>query len=112
MSAMNRGMKVQRRGVLLGLALVAQVVLSACASVQPPPARATLVVTSDVPEASLWIDDHYAGPVGTWRNGQPILAGFRRVEVRHPSHFSFFAELNPRAGETVRVTAVLRPLLD
>jgi hypothetical protein len=98
----------RRAAVLATAAAVCH--LAACASVQPPPARATLVVTSDVPDASLWIDDHYVGLVGAWRNGQPIPAGFRRVEVRHPSHFSFFAELNPRAGETVRVTAVLRPL--
>jgi hypothetical protein len=102
--------RFSRRGALLFLAAAGA--LAACASVQPPAGRATLVVTSEVPEASVWIDDHYAGLVGAWRGGQPIPSGFRRVEVRHPSHFSFFAELNPRAGETVRVTAVLRPIPD
>jgi hypothetical protein len=106
-----------RRTALLGLAwlpvCLPAAFLAACASVQPrSQPRATLVVTSDVPEASVWIDDHYAGLVGAWRTGQPIPAGFRRVEVRHPSHFSFFAELNPKAGETVRVIAVLRPMPD
>jgi hypothetical protein len=104
-----------RRSALREVALV--VVLGAlacasCASVPPPRPRATLSVTCNVPDASLWIDDAFMGTVSHWGKGAPMPIGFHRIEVRHPTHFSFVAEGNPREGEVVRLTPVLHAQLD
>jgi hypothetical protein len=85
--------------------------LAACATVPPRP-RARLTVTCNVPDASLWIDDAFAGTASMWAKGAAIPAGFHRVEVRHPGHFSFFAEINPRAGEVIGLNVVLQATLD
>jgi hypothetical protein len=96
-----------RRRSFLG----AVVALTACATVQPRP-RATLALDCNVPDASLWVDDSYMGTVARWSKGAPMPTGFHRIEIRHPAHFSYFAEVNPREGEVVRLTAVLQKTLD
>ena len=106
---MDRG--PARRGFLGVLVLAITGGLLACAPVQPRP-RATLAVVCNVPEASLWIDDSFAGTVATWAKGAPMPVGFHRIEVRHPAHFSFYAEVNPQAGETIRLAPVLHRTLD
>ena len=103
-------MTAPRRAALRLLAAMA--LAGACATAPQPTPRATLVLACNVPDASVWVDDNYGGPASTWAKGNPIPAGFRRVEVRHPSYFSFFAEINPKPGETVRLAPTLRPALD
>ena len=101
------------RGVGLGAAVVVVALgLAACAVTQPPRPQATLVVTCNVPDASLWIDDSFSGTVSTWAKGAPMPVGFHRIEIRHPAHFSFFAEVNPRQGEVIRLAPVLQRTLD
>jgi hypothetical protein len=95
---------------VLGLAVMLGAM--ACASVPPPRPRATLAVACNVPDASLWIDDAFMGTVSTFRKGAPMPVGFHRIEIRHPAHFSFFAEVNPQEGEVIRIPAVLHPQLD
>ncbi|HEY0705170.1 MAG TPA: hypothetical protein VGG33_00130 [Polyangia bacterium] len=98
------------RRTLLGLLVVSA---WGCASTPPPPPpRATITIVCSVSDASVWVDDRYAGPASAWAKGNTVLAGFRRIEVRHPDHFSFFAEVTPKAGETLALSPVLRPLLD
>jgi hypothetical protein len=71
-----------------------------------------LKLTTNVPEATLWIDDQLAGRVSEWAAGRVLMAGFRRIEVRQSGFFTFYKEINPRPGETVAVHAELRPELD
>jgi hypothetical protein len=92
--------------------LVALGMVASCASVPAPRPRATLAVTCNVPDASLWIDDAFMGTVSNWGKGAPMPIGFHRIEIRHPAHFSFFAEVNPREGEIVRLNAALHRQLD
>jgi hypothetical protein len=101
------------RRAFLAVALAVTAGSMGCATApQAPPPRATLTILSSVSDASVWIDDRYAGPASAWAKGGSLLAGFRRIEVRHPDHFSFFAEVNPKAGENLKLSPVLRPLLD
>ena len=103
-------MKPSDRLGRFGLLLLVSALLS-CATARVRP-TATLRVICSVPEATLWIDDHLVGRVGEWKDGQPVAAGFRRVEIRHPSYFTFFAELAPQQNEGVILNAELRPQLD
>jgi hypothetical protein len=108
---MARGVRLAADGRVAGVLLVALGLL-ACAVTQPPRPQATLQVTCNVPEASLWIDDGFSGTVSNWAKGAPIPVGFHRIEIRHPAHFSFFAEVNPQKGEVVRLAPVLQRTLD
>ncbi len=85
---------------------------TACATVRPVPV-ASLKVECNVAAALLWIDDGFAGRVSDWMRGSHQLpVGFHRIEVRHPSYFSHFAEVELSAGGAGTVTAHLHPLLD
>jgi hypothetical protein len=69
-------------------------------------------VESNVPDASIWIDDVLVGQASQWqRDGRFIRPGFHRVEIRHPNYFSVFQEIDfpPGAGATVQ--AHLQPLI-
>lgn len=69
-------------------------------------------MTTNAPEATLWIDDRLAGRAVDWATGRVLVAGFRRIEVRQPGFFTFYQEINPRPGETIALHAELRPELD
>ena len=95
---------------ILRALLVAAVLLTGCAMTGPRPA--ILRVRCNVPEATLWIDDAFAGRVTEWGQGQPLGPGFRRVEIRQAGFFTFYAEISPEEGQSVSVDAQLRPDLD
>ena len=84
--------------------------LTGCAMTGPRPA--ILRVRCNVPEATLWIDDAFAGRVAEWASGQPLGPGFRRVEIRQAGFFTFYAEISPEEGQAVSLDAQLRPDLD
>ena len=84
--------------------------LIGCALTGPRPA--TLRVRCNVPEATLWIDDAFAGRVGEWTRGQPLGPGFRRLEIRQAGYFPFYAEIVPEEGQALSLEAELRPALD
>jgi hypothetical protein len=73
-------------------------------------------VSANVPDATVWIDDVLAGRVAEWSADGPqvrhIRAGFHRVEVRAPGHYSVFREIEPMEGGRVVIDAQLKPLLD
>jgi hypothetical protein len=100
---------IHRRRILQGLALAAGLV-GGCAMTGPRPA--ILRVRCNVPDASLLIDDAFAGRVAEWSAGQPVGPGFRRVEIRHAGFFTFYAEISPEEGQAVSLQAELRPDLD
>jgi hypothetical protein len=100
---------MKRRSFLPALALVSGL-LAGCAMTGPRPA--TLRVRCNLPEATLWIDDSFAGRTGEWANGQPLGPGFRRIEIRQAGYFTYYRELAQEEGQTVAIDAELRPDLD
>jgi hypothetical protein len=86
--------------------------LAACAHA-PAGAAATLRVDSNVPEATVWIDDQLVGKASDFASGaRRVRAGFHRIEVRSPGYYSVFQEIEPVDGGSAVVKAELRPLLD
>lgn len=70
-------------------------------------------VQSNVPEATVWIDDVLVGKASDWaRDGRHIRAGFHRVEVRAPGYYSVFQEVEQPDGGKVAIAATLHPLLE
>jgi hypothetical protein len=70
-------------------------------------------VDSNVPDATIWIDDVLVGKVSDWaRDGRNIRAGFHRVEVRSPGYYSVYQEIEQPDGGQSTVKADLKPLLD
>jgi hypothetical protein len=86
--------------------------LAACAHA-PAGAAASLRVDSNVPDATVWIDDVLAGKASDFARGErSVRAGFHRVEVRSPGYYSVFQEIEQPEGGHAVVEARLRPLLD
>ena len=102
-------MKRLVRAGLLGLCL-----LAGCAT-SLKSVGVAFHVDSNVPDATVWIDDILVGRVVEWqRQGQGaryIRPGFHRIEIRHPNYYSYFAEIEPAAGTTTSVNAQLHQLL-
>ena len=95
---------------LLGVVL-AVVLLSGCATFGRPAGR--FEVQCNVPDAVLVIDDVLVGRVSEWvAPGRQIRPGFHRIEIRHPSYFSHYAEIELSDGGGTVVKAELHPLLD
>jgi len=69
-------------------------------------------VDSNVPDATVWIDDVPVGQASEWqRPGKYIRPGFHRIELRHPSYYSVFQEIEPAAGTQTQIQAHLQPLI-
>jgi len=72
-----------------------------------------LRVQSNVPDATVWIDDVLVGTAKDWnKDGRQIRPGFHRIEVRHPGYYSFFQEVEVAGGSKVVVNATLRELIE
>jgi hypothetical protein len=83
------------------------------ASCAHAPGGVALQVTTNVPEATLWVDDVLVGTVAAWtREGRHIRAGFHRVEIRASGTYSVFQEVQAADGGHVAIKATLRPLLE
>jgi hypothetical protein len=73
----------------------------------------TFQVQCNVPDAMVIIDDVLVGRVSEWSApGRQIRPGFHRIEIRHPSYFSHYAEIELVDGGGQVVKAELHPLLD
>jgi hypothetical protein len=100
--------------VASSLTLAAVVALSSfsCAHTIPYGAVA-FRVESNVPDATVWVDDVLIGKVSDWSgDDRHIRAGFHRVEIRHPGFYSFFQEVELPEGGHALVKAELRPLIE
>jgi hypothetical protein len=96
----------QKRIALLSLWLAA-------ASCAHGPAGVALQVESNLPEATIWVDDVLIGSVRDWaRDGRHVRAGFHRVEIRAPGYYSVYQEIEQPDGGRAAVKATLRPLLE
>lgn len=56
-------------------------------------------VQCNQPEAELWVDERYIGPVGALKAGVALSPGRYRLEVRHPEHHTFYGQIEVRARE-------------
>jgi hypothetical protein len=100
-----------RRRFMHSIAVTA-IALAGCATGSGLENAAFLKIDCNVPEAAVWIDDRLAGRVAEYREPRPMMAGFRRLEIRHPGHFTYFREISSRPGDTVHVRAELRAELE
>jgi hypothetical protein len=75
-----------------------------CATVPRRGPSAPFQAIGNVPDATVWIDDHMMGTVAELaRAPRRIAAGFHRVEIRSPGFESHFQELDvqPDAPQVV-----------
>ena len=99
------------RGIVLAAVLFALAGIS-CAHGLGAEAIA-MRVECNVPDATIWVDDVLVGRVSDWKSdGRFMRAGFHRIEVRHPSYYSFFQEVELAGGSHVVVNAKLRELIE
>jgi len=105
---------VQRIALAALFALSASIMLTASSCAHTLDANAIAFrVECNVPDATIWVDDVLVGKVGDWKgDGKHIRAGFHRIEVRHPSYYSFFQEVELPGGSHVVVNAKLRELIE
>ena len=96
---------------LFALAASMMLTMSSCAHTLDANAIA-FRVECNVPDATVWVDDVLVGKVTDWKSDKPIRAGFHRIEVRHPSYYSFFQEVELPGGSHVVVNAKLRELIE
>jgi hypothetical protein len=99
--------------LLLFALLVASVApIASCAHSMPYGAVA-FRVDSNVPEATVWVDDVLVGKASDWaKDGKHIRAGFHRIEVRAPGYYSFFQEIELPEGAQAVVNATLRQVIE
>jgi hypothetical protein len=98
--------------MMLKTLLLSLVLLVGCAH-SIPYGAAAFRVDSNVPDATVWIDDVLIGKVSDWsKEGLHIRSGFHRVEIRHPGYYSFFQEVELPEGSQAVVKAELRQLIE
>jgi hypothetical protein len=84
----------------------------ACATLGSPNNSVPFRVEVNVPDATVWVDDHLVGSVATLsRDGTFLRVGFHRVEFRHPDYYSVFQEVQPQRGKPVLIHADLHALV-
>ena len=73
---------------------------------------ATLRVECNVPGAEVILNDVLVGQASELEHGKAVRPGTYRVEIRHPSYYSYFGEITLGNGGAAVVKAALHPLLD
>jgi hypothetical protein len=104
---------VASRLALVGLGLAAAVgVGGGCATMVPGGDSVPFRVETSVADATVWVDDRLVGSAANLATpGTRVRVGFHRVEIRHPTHYSFFKEIEPKNGDDVVIRADLHELL-
>lgn len=86
--------------------------VASCAAMQPD-AAASLQIECNVPEAAVILDDVMLGRAGEFSKGDRFIRpGFYRVEIRHPNHYTYFAEFEVASGGLASLNVLLHPVLD
>ena len=97
----------------VGLAGFVGFVSPGCATMSLYGGAVGMRVESNVPDATVWVDDVLVGNVSDWaRDGKHIRSGFHRIEVRHSGYYSFFKEVELPDGAQAIVNAQLRPTVE
>ena len=72
-----------------------------------------LRISCNVPDASVWIDDHLIARVSVFAKSEKRLAvGFHRVEIRAPGYYSQFEEIEARPDVPIEIKASLHESLE
>lgn len=101
------------RALVLALSLAAAATMVAGCATAIPYGAVGIRVESNVPDATVWVDDVLVGNVSDWaRDGKHIRSGFHRIEVRHSGYYSFFKEVELPEGAHTIVNAQLRPTVE
>jgi hypothetical protein len=86
--------------------------LAGCATAIPYGAI-SMRVDSNVPDATVYVDDVLVGRVTDWaKDGRHIRSGFHRIEIRHAGYYSYFQEVELPEGAHTIVTAKLHPVVE
>jgi hypothetical protein len=94
-------------------ALAAALSVGAGCATAIPYGAISMRVDSNVPDATVWVDDVLVGRVADWaKDGRHIRSGFHRIEIRHGGYYSYFQELELGEGAHAVVKAQLRPLVE
>lgn len=75
------------------------------------PDDAIVHIQCNEPEAELWVNERFIGPVGALGGGVALSPGSYRVEVRHQRYHTFYAPLTVQARERRTLEAVLAEAL-
>ena len=99
------------RSLGLGLILLGVILVVGCAHTQGGREAPTslLEITSESPDADVWVDGQYIGQISAVSGRLRLAAGVHRVEVRKPGHFPVqrTVRVEKQAGGTVVVAAEL-----
>ncbi len=60
---------------------------------------AVMILSCNVADAEVWVDERFIGQVNLLRGGFPLAPGLHRVEVRHHLHHTQYIELELQAKE-------------
>lgn len=98
------------------LVLVLVLVLApACGGAQAPHRAsandAIMYLTSNLPDAQVYVDGKFVGPVNLVKAGIAVDPGVHRVELRHDDYFSRYAELDLQRAEKKKLDLDLAPVL-
>jgi PEGA domain len=97
----------------VGLAALLAIATALGCATAIPYGAVGLRVDSNVPDATVWVDDVLVGNAADWaRDGKHIRSGFHRIEIRHTGYYSFFQEVELPEGAHTVVNAKLRPTVD
>ena len=97
---------------LARLCLLLIAFLPACASLRFS-GNAVLRIDCNVPSASVFINDTFAGIAREWAvDGRMVRPGFVRIELRHPERFTHYQDVTLTKGDAVRLQVTMRPLLE
>jgi hypothetical protein len=76
-------------------------------------ANGNLRVQCNVADAAVLLDDAVVGRAAELsKHDKALSPGFYRVEIRHPSYYPYYTEINVPEGGSAVVKAELHPLLD
>ena len=73
--------------------------------------QAILYITSNVPDAQVYIDGRFIAPLDTLGRGLAVEAGPHRLELRHEDYFSTYRELQIARAARQRITVELAAVL-
>lgn len=72
---------------------------------------AVVYIASNVSEADIYVDGKLIGPVQGLASGIAVDPGLHRIELRHDSYFSRYAELTLRGGQSHRLSLEMVKIL-
>ena len=89
--------------------------LGACGARQSPGGvdrdDAIIKLASNVPDAQLYVDGRFVGPLRALRGGVAVEPGTHRFELRHDDYFSSYLELTLARAERKQVALDMAPVL-